>query len=83
MLMESLSKERFWQHGRHEDEKQNCDWLQMLYLFPVNVRVVKNVSCSLWIKDKLKTQCSKLSKNLYLIIKRRLKKIFLQNQNLL
>ena len=33
------------QHGRHEEEKQNCDWLQMLYLFPVNVRVVKNVTC--------------------------------------
>ena len=33
----SLSKRRFWQHGRHEVKKQNYDWLKTRSLFPVNV----------------------------------------------
>ena len=41
----SLSKRRFWQHGRHEVKKQNCDLLKTWSLFLANVRVVKNVVC--------------------------------------
>ena len=50
----SLSKRRFWQHGRHEVKKENYDWLKTWSLFPVNVRVVKNVVflSSLFVKCK-------------------------------
>ena len=43
--IESLSKRRFWQHGRHEDWIKRRDSSKTSNLLPVNVRVVKNVAC--------------------------------------
>ena len=43
IVIGSLRKRRFWQHGRREVKKQNCDGLKTWSLLPVNVRVVKNV----------------------------------------